>query len=207
MDFTTLAFLIFIVIALNALVLWVIFKNGNKDKSSDGILLMQKELQELRSTMDRKMGETTQSMHDSVKTQFTESQRLMRDINKEVNEQLMSVVKGVSEVSASSKEVFTVAEQLQNLEKVLKHQKQRGNLGEASLQLALENILPATSYKMQFQFKDNDVVDAVIITKDGMIPIDAKFSLDNYRRLVDETDDTQRELLEKEFCDAVEKAL
>ena len=100
-----------------------------------------------------------------------------------------------------------VAEQLQNLEKVLKHQKQRGNLGEASLQLALENILPIGAYKLQYQFEGGEVVDAVVITKDGMIPVDAKFSLDNYRRLVDETDPKRQEELEKEFKNDLKKRI
>lgn len=208
-DFTALAFLILIVVALNAVVLWIILKGRGSSgtEGNESMLLMQRELQELRNTMDRKLGESTETMRESVKTQFTESQRLMRDINKEVSERLMSVVKGVTEVSESSKQVFTVAEQLQNLEKVLKHQKQRGNLGEASLQLALENILPATTYKMQYQFPGGETVDAVIETKDGLIPVDAKFSLDNYRRLADEKDDVQREFLEKEFKNDLKKRI
>ncbi|MCW9054785.1 MAG: DNA recombination protein RmuC [Candidatus Pacebacteria bacterium] len=208
-DFTALAFLIFIVVIFNAFILWFILKGKKNDGAGEreGILLMQRELQELRNTMDRKLGEGTETMRESVKTQFTESQRLMRDINKEVSERLMSVVKGVTEVSESSKQVFTVAEQLQNLEKVLKNQKQRGNLGEASLQLALENILPATAYKTQYQFPGGETVDAVIETKDGLIPIDAKFSLDNYRRLADETDDVQREVLEREFKNDLKKRI
>lgn len=100
-----------------------------------------------------------------------------------------------------------VAEQLQNLEKVLKHQKQRGNLGEASLQLALENMLPAGAYKLQYQFPGGEVVDAIVETKDGIIPVDAKFSLDNYRRLVDATDDVEREALEKEFKNDLKKRI
>ena len=204
MDFTTAAFLIFIVVALNALVLWVVFKNGNKDNgSSEGILMMQKELQELRNTMDRKMGETSERLYESLKTQSSQSQEVI----KSMHDQLRVVTKEISEVSESNKKVFDVGEQLQNLEKVLKHQKQRGNLGEASLQLALENILPATAYKMQYQFPDRETVDAVIITKDGMIPVDAKFSLDNYRRLVDEKDDVQREFLEKEFTKDLKKRI
>lgn len=176
-------------------------------EGSDGVMLLQQQMQELSRTMDLKMGETTRTMHHAVETQFSESQKLIRNINKEVAEQLMHVVKGVSEVSASSKQVFTVAEQLQNLEKVLKHQKQRGNLGEASLQLALENILPAGVYKLQYQFPGGDIVDAVIETKDGLIPIDAKFSLDNYRRLADADDEHQRVLLEREFTSDLKKRI
>ncbi len=206
MDFTSVAFLIFIVVVLNAVVLWVIFKNGKDDKDngvSEGILMMQKELQELRSTMDRKMGETSEKLYESLKTQSSQSQEVIKNMH----EQLRVVTKEISEVSESNKKVFDVGEQLQNLEKVLKHQKQRGNLGEASLQLALENILPPTAYKMQYQFPDKEVVDAVIITKDGMIPVDAKFSLDNYRRLVDEKDGVQREFLEKEFTKDLKKRI
>lgn len=174
---------------------------------SDGVMLLQQQLQDLSRTLDAKMGETTRTMHAAVETQFSESQKLIRDINREVNAQLMHVVKGVTEVSESSKQVFTVAEQLQNLEKVLTHQKQRGNLGEASLQLALENMLPAGAYYLQHQFPGGDIVDAAIVTKDGLIPIDAKFSLDNYRRLVDETDEHQRTLLEREFTSDLKKRI
>ncbi len=182
-------------------------KNAPKKDDGQGMLLLQQQLQELTRTLNDRMGESNKSMHESVKMQFNESQKLIRDINKEVNEQLMHVVKGVSEVSESSKQVFSVAEQLQSLEKVLKHQKQRGNLGEASLQLALENMLPATAFKMQYMFPGGETVDAVIHTKDGMIPVDAKFSLDNYRRLVDETDDIRRDELEKEFKNDLKKRI
>ena len=190
--------------ALGILIYLLLRKKGGE--GSEGLFLMQKEIQELRNTLDKRMGETTQTMHDSVRTQFSESQKLITDINRSVNEQLRSVVKGVTEVSESSKQVFTVAEQLQNLEKVLKHQKQRGNLGEASLQLALENILPASSYKLQYLFPGGDIVDAVIVTKDGLIPVDAKFSLDNYRRLVDAPEE-EREALEKEFKNDLKKRI
>ncbi len=183
------------------------FKREEKKESSDGLILLQQQLQELTRTMDERMGEGNRALQESAHRQFKESKDLIQEINREVNEQLRNVVRGVTEVSESSKQVFSVAEQLQNLEKVLTHQKQRGNLGEASLQLALENMLPATAYKLQYGFPGGDVVDAVIITKDGMIPVDAKFSLDNYRRLVDETDPARKEELEKEFKNDLKKRI
>jgi len=203
----TLQILILVLLLAILGVLVYIFFVRKDDAGHDGMMLLQQQLQQLTRTMDERMGENTERMHRSVQTQFSESQRLIRDINKEMNEQLMGVVKSVTEVSESSKQVFTVAEQLQNLEKVLKHQKQRGNLGEASLQLALENMLPATAYKLQYQFPGGEAVDAVIQTKDGMIPVDAKFSLDNYRRLVDEDDDDVRTTLEKEFKNDLKKRI
>jgi DNA recombination protein RmuC len=197
-----------LLVAVIAILLYVtFFKKEEKKESSDSLLMLQQQLQELTRTMDERMGESNRVMQEGARTQFKESRELIQEINKEVNEQLRNVVKGVTEVGESSKQVFSMAEQLQNLEKVLTHQKQRGNLGEASLQLALENMLPATAYKLQYGFPGGEVVDAVIITKDGMIPVDAKFSLDNYRRLVDEVDPARREELEKEFKNDLKKRI
>lgn len=206
-----LILLVVVLVIGNGVVFYLWMKDKMTPKTdptqNQGMMLLQQQLQELTRTMNDRMGETTRTMHDSVKTQFNQSQDLIRNITHEVNEKLLHVVKGVTEVSESSKQVFSVAEQLQNLEKVLKHQKQRGNLGEASLQLALENMLPVTAFKMQYEFPGGETVDAIIHTKDGMIPVDAKFSLDNYRRLVDETDETQKAILENEFKNDLKKRI
>jgi DNA recombination protein RmuC len=130
---------------------------------------------------------------------FLLMQNQMEQMTRAIDQKLLDVVRGVAENKESNKQVFTIAEQLQNLEKVLKHQKQRGNLGEASLELILGNILPPTAYKMQYEFPGGETVDAVIFTKEGVIPVDAKFSLDNYNRVISAVDDKQREELEKSF--------
>ncbi len=218
--------IVLLLLAIFAVLIYVFFiKVEVKKDDSGSMLLMQQQLQDLTRSMREQMSESSKQMSESSKVvqqgsqmQFRESKELMQQINKDVNEQiraiqdsisekLIGVQKNVSEVTESSKQVFLVAEQLQSLEKVLKHQKQRGNLGEASLQLALENILPVGAYKMQYQFPGGETVDAVIETKDGMIPVDAKFSLDNYRRLVDATSDAEREALEKEFKNDLKKRI
>jgi len=80
-------------------------------------------------------------------------------------------------------------------------------LGEASLELILSNILPATAYKLQYQFDGGETVDAVIMTKEGMIPVDAKFSLDNYNRVINENDENRKTELEKEFVNDLKKRI
>ena len=157
--------------------------------------------------MDSKFGESTKQMSESVRHQFNQSQKLIQDVNEQMIKHLTDVSKGMTEANESSKQVFTIAEQLQNLEKVLKHQKQRGNLGEASLELILSNILPATAYKLQYQFESGETVDAVVMTKEGIIPVDAKFSLDNYNRLVNEEDEHRKAELEKEFKNDLKKRI
>lgn len=130
---------------------------------------------------------------------FTLIQNQMEQMTRAIDQKLLQVVREVSVTQESTKQVFTIAEQLQNLEKVLTHQKQRGNLGEASLELILGNILPPTAYKMQYEFPGGETVDAVVLTKEGVIPVDAKFSLENYRRLINAIDENQRAELEKDF--------
>ncbi|NTV22196.1 MAG: DNA recombination protein RmuC [Candidatus Yonathbacteria bacterium] len=175
--------------------------------TAENFMLLQNQLENLTRAIDGKLGESRKEMQDAVRTQFSESQRLIRDVNEQMTSHLLAVKKEVAEVGESSKQVFTLAEQLQNLEKVLKHQKQRGNLGEASLELSLGNILPPTAYAMQHLFKNGDQVDAIIKTKEGFIPIDAKFSLDNYNRIINETDESKRGELETLFRNDLKKRI
>ncbi len=180
----------------------------------NSVLLLQRQMQEMDRTLREQLRESTQVVNHGTQRHQDLMRQINEDVNKHIhsiqesiNQKLLGVQKGVAEVSESSRQVYNVAEQLQNLEKVLKHQKQRGNLGEASLRLVLENILPATAYTLQYRFTDGDTVDAVVKTKDGLIPIDAKFSLDNYRRLVDAVSDQDRESLEREFKQDLKKRI
>ncbi len=191
------------VIALNGAFLWFIytlFKKGLEKPENKGddksFLLLQNQMNELNKTLDSKIGESSKLMSESVKTQLGESSKLIKDITEKM-----------TEIKETNKQVFGMTEQLQNLEKVLKNQKQRGNLGEAGLDLILNNILPPTAYQMQYSFKDGDIVDAVIHTKDGIIPVDAKFSLDNYNRVVNEDDEDKKLVLEKEFTNDLKKRI
>ncbi len=188
-------------LALNLALVAFIFlrKPSASQQDPQNLLLLQNQLQDLARTMESKLGEGTNRMFESMRTQFGESQRLASDIRDLVAKQLSEVKVEQTRTNEATTRFMSIAEQLANLEKVLKHQKQRGNLGEASLELILGNVLPPGSYKMQYEFPGGETVDAVIVTKEGVIPIDAKFSLDNYQRLVQAIDDEQREELEKQF--------
>lgn len=192
-----------VLVAGNLVFVFLLWRKNQQVEGGAGdtqsFVLLQNQLENLSRAMESKLGEGTNRMFDSMKTQFDQSQQLMSNITDRVSQQLTEVARGVTQTQESTKQVFTIAEQLQNLEKVLKHQKQRGNLGEASLELILGNILPPTAFKMQYEFPGGETVDAVIFTKEGVIPVDAKFSLDNYQRLINAVGDTERADLEKQF--------
>lgn len=210
-----------LVVGVAGAVVFVLYIKGRsttpspaQEPQNDALLLIQNQIGNFQSqlgnfmkTVDEKMGATNKEMQQAVHTQFSESQKLIRQINEQVERNLLGVAKEMTTANETSKQVLSITDQLHNLEKVLKHQKQRGALGEAALELILSNMLPPTAYKLQYQFKDGDVVDAVILTKDGMIPVDAKFSLDNYNRVVNEVDETRKEELEKEFKNDLKKRI
>ena len=195
-------------LVLILLVLFLIWKSNQKpekpDDSANRLLLQQ--LNELSRTLDHKLGEGNKTMHDFMNSQSGQSQKLMSTITKQISDQLVEVVKGVSETKESTKQVFTIAEQLKSLEKVLKNQKQRGSLGEASLELILSNVLPG-QYEAQHMFKDGTKVDFAITTPEGIVPVDAKFPLENYMRLVDAPDEERRELYRKDFKNDVKRRI
>jgi DNA recombination protein RmuC len=195
-----LVILVVLVLFGNAFLAWMFLKpKEQKPEQSDGMLLLQRQLQDLTKTMDNRLSQTADKMYDSLKDQSQQSQQLIRDINKQVNEQLRDVVEKTTAVGESSKQVFAVADQLKELQNILKNPKQRGILGEYYLETVLQNVLPPDSFQMQYAFPDGEIVDAVVFVKGKVIPIDSKFSLDNYNRLVEAADGADKAQYEKTF--------
>lgn len=167
----------------------------NAPVSDQSLLLIQNQLNELARTnaelsrvLDARLAESAKSMHQSLERQFGESTKIVR----EVTERL-------TKLDETNKQVVSFADQLQSLQDILKNPKQRGILGEYYLETLLKNVLPTGSYQMQYVFGDGTIVDAVVFVKDKIIPIDSKFSLENYNRLVEERDPAEKERLEKLF--------
>jgi DNA recombination protein RmuC len=172
-------------------IVWLLGKNkgGNAPApDNQSFLLLQNQMNELMKLMDGKLSESTRYMQDSLRVQAGESNKIIRDI-----------VQELTKVGEGQKQVMNFTEQLRDLQDILKNPKQRGILGEYYLETLLKNVLPAGSYQMQYPFKDGTIVDAAVFVKDKVIPIDSKFSLENYNRLVAEKDPVEKERLEKAF--------
>lgn len=202
-----LAIIILLVLILLFIAYVAFFKQSEipEIKQDDtGLKLILQQLNEVSRTMDSKMHEMTTTVDSkihrsndvvqrSLETQFVESQKLIRDITQEL-----------SRVSEGQKQVMSFADQLQNLQDILKNPKQRGILGEYYLETLLTNTLPPGSYEMQYKLGKNEVgddliPDAVVFVKNTIIPIDSKFSLENYNKLVEERDPVQKDKYEKLF--------
>ncbi len=184
-----LVILIIVVIIGNAAVLYLLWQRGQgTPQDGQGMILLQNQLQDLTRTLDTRMTESSKQVHETVRTQLGESARLIKD-----------VTEGLTKLDETNRQVVSFADQLQSLQDILKNPKQRGILGEYYLETLLKNVLPPGSYQMQYTFPDGNIVDAVVFVKDKIIPIDSKFSLENYNRLVVEKEPTERARLEKVF--------
>ena len=120
---------------------------------------------------------------------------------KNMSDTLEKVTKELEKIKGTNEQVLTFANQMKTLEKILGNQKQRGILGEIQLENLLANVLPPELFQMQYSFNNNEAVDAIIKVGEFVIPIDAKFSLDNYNKMIesDETDADKLNDLERKF--------
>ncbi len=205
MAFSLVSLVINLLLIVALIIVLIMFsRNKGAAKSGDQTFLMLHErIKELSQSVDQNI----RSLNQTVDTKLSESARSVQaQFGQSINI-IKGVTEKVTELQETNKQVMNFSEQLKNLEKVLTSQKQRGNLGEAGLQLVLENILPPNAYKMQYKFDDGDTVDAVIITKDGMIPVDAKFSLENYTRVIEEANEEKRAVYEKDFRNDLKKRI
>lgn len=207
---TLLIILVGLALGANVYIVYTLVKRKqNRDEdveeSPDALRLILEQMNEISRTVDRKvsdltktvdtkMHESSTNMQESIRTQLSESSKLIRE-----------VTEGLTKLDETNKQVVSFADQLQNLQDILKNPKQRGILGEYYLETLLKNVMPPGSYAMQYEMSSLSedgskvIADAVVFVKDKIIPIDSKFSLENYNRLVEEKDPIEREKLEKTF--------
>lgn len=181
--------IILAILITGGLVAVIMYLLRPKQENNDtGLKLILQQINELNRVVDTKIGESTRSMNESVRHQLGESANLIRE-----------VTQGLTKLDETNRQVVSFADQLQNLQDILKNPKQRGILGEYYLETLLKNVLAPSQYQMQYTFKNGEIVDCVVFVKDKIIPVDSKFSLENYNRMVETSDPTEKLRLEKTF--------
>lgn len=188
MDILVVAIIIAVLILMQGIGLYIVMRRKENQQGSDqtGPLLLQR-LDGLERSLDSRMAENSKQMHDTMRSQLGESSRLIKEITEEI-----------TSVKEIGRETGKFAEQLKNLQDILKNPKQRGILGEYYLETVLKNVLPPGMFQMQYGFTNGEIVDAVVFINDKIVPIDSKFSLDNYNRYI-HAEGAERIALEKTF--------
>ena len=183
---------IVIVVMVGALgaTLYVLLYKINEMKQSSAVDMLKTDVTELSRTiasLNQSVGErlerNSQGMQQSVQRQLTESAKLVADVTQRL-----------AKLDETNRRVVDVADELKTLQNVLSNPKQRGVFGEFYLASVLENILPPGQFQLQYKFSDGEIVDAAIFLDKGQVlPVDSKFSLENYNRMI-EASGKEREL-------------
>ncbi len=204
MNELTVGIVVAVVIVGFGLVIFILNQRLKELKNGSAVELMKADVTELsrsiallQKDVGDKLERNSTSMQQSVQQQLSQSSKLVADVTQRL-----------AKLDETNRRVVDVADELKTLQNVLSNPKQRGGLGEYYLETVLANVLPPHVYETQYKFKDGEIVDAVIhLDKDRLIPIDSKFSLENYNRLINATDKTQRDILVKTFKNDLKKRI
>ena len=170
-----------IVVIIGFAVLFWRLKQPEQKQDQTGLTMLQNQLNELNRTLDTKLGQSTQMFQ----RQFGESAKIIQNVTERL-----------TKLDETNKQVVNFADQLKSLQDILKNPKQRGILGEYYLETVLKNVLPPDSYQMQYAFSDGVIVDAAVFIDKRIIPIDSKFSLENYNRILEARDPSEKKKYE-----------
>lgn len=182
------------------MLLTMLVRQSMPKRETDGTMLLKQDITKLsdeivkfkdglQSQITDRMDKNQEMMRESIIKQFSTSSKLIAEVTQKL-----------ARLDETNRQVVNVTDELKTLQNVLQNPKQRGVLGEYYLKQVLENVMSPEQFKLQYRFKDGETVDAVIMLDKGKIlPIDSKFSLENYNRLINEHDKQRRELLVRSF--------
>ncbi|MBI5875663.1 MAG: DNA recombination protein RmuC [Deltaproteobacteria bacterium] len=207
------------------LALWNIF-GAKRHETDPAISLMQQEVLSLRSQLSENFNRELAERAVNIQTINQQLSNVTSQVNSQLNsvtQQLQNatgqlgqrmdnaarvvgdVKKDLGELSRATQQVFDVGKDIASLQEILRAPKLRGGLGELFLGDLLAQILPPANFKLQYTFKNGTRVDAVIQFNQGLVPIDSKFPLENFKRLIESQTDEERKANKKRFVSDVKK--
>lgn len=181
------AFLVVISFVVLFLQIKKISESKNKDETTDLLMKLIKQIQE----------------SSDKTTQMTQKQ--LSETTRSLNERLDKAAQVISSVSKSVGEMTEVGRGMKELQEFLRSPKMRGQMGEAVLKDLLGQSLPKQNFHLQYAFKSGEIVDAALKLEQGVIPIDAKFPMENFRKMAKAKDEAERDIHRKAFTSDVKK--
>jgi len=221
---------ILILLAVTLLVLiWFIFQS-QKRTADPAVSLLQQEVQSLRGQLsdamiksqdavnhqlvhvmqqvNSQLGQVTSQVNTRLGQVTDQLQKSTGDLNTRLDNAakvVSEVSKGLGGLSEATKKVFEVGKDIASLQEILRSPKLRGGLGELFLGDLLAQILPPAHFTLQHRFKSGEAVDAVIRLGQNLVPVDAKFPLENFRRVIEVSSEEERKAAKRKFLADVKK--
>ncbi|RKY25339.1 MAG: hypothetical protein DRP62_01445 [Planctomycetota bacterium] len=180
-----------LMLAVIGLLVWLINTSFSNKSKLAGVDLLQQQLEALKAAQD-KLSENMQKSLQFGQTTLNENLQSSQKVLGRLNTQ-------IGELQGTNKQMLQVGTEVRRLQDILSSPKLRGQMGEWSLENLLSLILPKDSYELQYTFKNGKMVDAIVRLADFSVPIDAKFPLPGFERLIKAETDEERSRLRKQF--------
>ena len=195
MNSILIAAVIILILVVLGLLVWLISTSfaGRKEIAGQaaGIGLLQQQFDSLKAAQDRTsdtLQKSLQAGQESVAQNLRSSQQVLGQLNTQIGE-----------LQGTNKQMLQLGTDVRRLQDILSSPKLRGQMGEWSLENLLANILPKDSYWLQYAFKDGKVVDALVQLADFSVPIDAKFPLPSFEKVVKAETEEEKTKLRRQF--------
>lgn len=203
--------LIIIIVILASVLIFQSFRiskivaSKNEDQSVKllkmDVIELNKSLNRMRENIDANLTNFNEKVSEKLERNNFQIQNSMAKQISESSKIVEEVSKRLTKLDETNNRVVNVADELKTLQNALQNPKQRGVLGEFYLEQVLENVLPPNAFEIQYKFKNGEIVDAAIfLDKNKILPVDSKFSLENYNRMV-ESEGEERKILAKRVRD------
>lgn len=189
-------------LVLNAVLLAALLLRKNTKPDESSALLLKQDL----TTLTANVTELKDGLQKQLDDKLTQTNKQMMAQSATNMKILQDVTEKLTKLEGTNKNVGDIANELKTLQNVLQNPKQRGVIGEYYLEQILKNILPPSAYSLQHKLGEGLIVDAAILLDDKILPIDSKFSLENYNRLLDARPEEQ-EGLAKMFKDDLKRRI
>ena len=210
--------LLIALLAAIALIFYIQWSNKNSNSSDDLLVQLTNNLSNEIQNIRKEVGENSEKNRKEIENKLLSINKEIIDFHKsskkdiqkqfsESNKVIKDVTEQLGDIKGTNQQVLNFANQMKSLEKILSNQKQRGILGEIQLENLLANVLPPELFQMQYSFNSGEAVDAIVKVGEFIIPVDAKFSLDNYNKMIESSDSTEIQLLEKKFKEDIKSRI
>ncbi len=202
--------IIIVLSVLVCLLLYVVLKRQTPQASdlTQPMTLIQQQMEAFRTDVRTSIQHITENVNHQLSTVTQQLQSQTSTIGNRLDSAarvIGDVQKNLGELGKATEEIKELGLNISKLDELLRAPKLRGGLGEFLLEDLLKQVLPAEHVEMQYRFRNGHIVDAVIHTSDHMVPIDSKFPLENFRKMIGASSDAEKKTYQRAFVGDVKK--